>query len=69
VIDLRGDARSALKYAETLSPTRPDPYFLEGVLANAVGSTTEALTHTQDALRLKPDYVPALGLLKVLRGE
>ncbi len=64
VVELGPDAMSSLKKARTLSPARPDIPYLQAVLSNALGSTTEATLYANEALQLKPDYQPALDFLK-----
>ena len=69
VTEIGSDAMSSFKKAQNLSPTRPDISYLQAVLSNALGSTTEAVSYATEALRRKPDYEPASALLKNLEAR
>jgi hypothetical protein len=67
-MDAGEEAADALARAKYRSPTRPQIPFVEAVLHEAKGDLSAARASVEEALRLKPDYAPALDLARRLQG-
>lgn len=62
--ELDKEADDTLVLASELSPSRPEPHYLRGVLASALDRQEQAALMAQVALQKKPDYEPAKALLE-----